>query len=105
MKYRAFHLKQQALCHSLHTYFVVAVASADAEVTGIVVVLEVLCVTVGRRVGGSDGITEATAEPTADTPGTLLATLQPQSMTTIIAAKTTRTMICFIIVFTFQVKY
>lgn len=86
-------------------YFVLGEASADAVTVGIVVVPEVFCVTVGSRVGRGEGIMEATAEPTADTPGTLFATLQPQSMTTVIVTKIARTMICFFIFFTFQVIF
>jgi hypothetical protein len=82
----------------------VAVASADAEVAGIVVVPEVFCVTVGRADGGIEGTTEATADATADTPGTWLACLQPQSMTANITISITTTRIVFFIVFSFQVK-
>jgi hypothetical protein len=85
-------------------YFGLVVAIADADVIGIVVVPMMFCVLVGSRVGGSEGMTEATAEPTAETPGTLLAALQPQSITAIIVTETVRTMSCFFIVFTLQVK-
>ena len=49
---------------AFYDYFTVAVASGEADATGVIVV---------PAVGESEGIMEATADFTAVTPGTLLA--------------------------------